>query len=51
MFIVDKRHGILSMANSKRAGGRSYEEFVDEFMDWWLEEVAERGKDENVEST
>lgn len=48
MFIVDKRHGILSMATSKRAGGRSYEEFVDEFMDWWLDEVAKRRKYENV---
>ena len=47
VFIADKRHGILSMTVSKRAKGRSYEEFVEEFMDWWVDEVKNRSRDEN----
>ncbi|MCW3979329.1 MAG: hypothetical protein NWF12_06225 [Candidatus Bathyarchaeota archaeon] len=51
MFIADKRNGVLSMIASKRTEGRSYEEFVDEFMDWWLDEVKNRSRDENVQAT
>ena len=30
------------MAFSKRSEDRSYEGFVDEFMDWWVEELSKR---------
>lgn len=39
------------MTASKRAEGRSYEEFVEEFMDWWLDELEKRGRDENAQAT
>lgn len=36
------------MAVSKRSEDRSYEGFVDEFMDWWVQETqAHRLKQEN----
>ena len=47
MFIADKRNGVLSMTASKRTKGRGYEEFVEEFMDWWVDEVKNRSRDES----
>lgn len=51
VFIADKRHGVLSMRVSKRAKGRSYEKFVEEFMDWWVDEAKNRSRDENDPTT
>jgi hypothetical protein len=44
VFTADKRHGVLSLAVSKRSDDRSYEGFVDEFMDWWVDELSKRNE-------
>jgi hypothetical protein len=52
VFTADKRHGVLSLAVSKRSEDRSYEGFVDEFMDWWVDELSkrdEKGKSQTKE--
>jgi hypothetical protein len=44
VFTADKRHGVLSLTVSKRSEDRSYEGFIDEFMDWWVDELSKRNE-------
>lgn len=50
MFIAHKRHGVLSMTAPKKAKDRSYEEFIDEFIEWWVDEATKRSKDEDSQT-